>query len=124
MGPHPVPTPRAFSLPRDVTTDVNTKLGGFAFGLGLLLGADVDLALADLDVVSRDFMFCRAGDHASGAHVELGAVPRALHRAIDQRAVRERAAAMIAMVADGEDAFRTLGDGDAIFVIADGCQHH
>ena len=67
-------------------------------------------------------MLGRAGDDAAGAHVELRAMPGALHRAVDQSSVRERAAAMVAAIADSKDAFGAFGNRNAL--TADASQHH
>ena len=48
---------------------------------------DVDLAGFDFDVVGFNFFFGRSGDDAAVAHVELRAVPWALHGAANDSAI-------------------------------------
>src|SRR5260221_4735650 len=65
----------------------------------------VDLAVSDLNGIKFDLFLRRPCHHAAGANIELRAVPRALYRAPDQRAIGKRTALMGATVTEGKQPF-------------------
>src|SRR2546421_10617134 len=63
---------------------------------------DVDFTIARLNAVNLDLLFGGAGDHASGTHIELRAMPGTLDGTGNQRAIGKRTDFVRAGVAEGE----------------------
>src|SRR5438270_8195934 len=102
-----------------------TRSRRFLRGLLLILFLirnDVDLAAADIHVEGLDLVLGRAGDYASGAHIELRPVPGTHSGAADEGAVGERPALVGAMIAESGYAFGAAADDDA--PAGDFDQHH
>src|SRR5438128_1048650 len=95
-------------------------LGSLSFGL--LFRHYVNFATANFSFVDIDLAFRRSRDNTPILSVELGSVPRTLHCAAYQRAIRQRSALVCAVIAECDHALGTAADHYTL--IANSHQHH